>query len=515
MKSTIVLSFSMLTALAAVATYAADPTPGAVPVAGGPTAEEISAVRSATAAPCEPAEAVVPKRHLAFDQSDEEYPVEIYHVSSSAGGMMGGSFAGGMMGGAMTGMVGAPITSLVPKDVPLYVAVLNLRFKFPPPPPGAKVTNERYQFHVASEQSQFQIQFQESQSAVLRLLVNQTPRERLPSKEVLFELTQNADLFVKPTISYAVTRSSGFPDMSLPVVHLQILASTPQRAKEFVEAVLTLYDYGLSYPLYCGIQQQPALYSASLEAARKNLAAAKTKFTGLEKELDPLKGYEDITQQSIGSLVGQQRMIEVDLAGIQARIEACNKLLAEPAAIPVTRREQVETVKVSAEIELVGLAARKKAIERLVTNGRRRIELWARLSIALGEVSRWQGEVKQAEYPIEAAKMARDEKLPFAQVQGKVLVRRVKWVDPTRSMGMPGMGGMSSGMGGMSSGMPGMMPGMGGMGSGMSMPGMMPGAAPPRRTTSSPQPKAPPQQRKTPGASGKSVPSTKEPKSDP
>lgn len=475
MKSTIVLSFSMLTALAAVATYAADPTPGAVPVGGGPTAEEISAVRSATAAPCEPAEAVVPKRHLAFDQSDEEYPVETYYVSSSAGAMMSGG---------MPGMVGGPITSLVPKDVPLYVAVLNLKFKGPPPPQGVLGT---------SEQVQLALNFQGSQSAALRLLVNQTPRERLPSKEVLFELTQNADLFLKPTLSYPMTKPgspSGFPDTSLLGLHVQIVALTPQRAKEFVEALLTLYDYGLSYPIYCRIQQQPALHSASLEAGRKNLAAARAKLTELEKEMNPLKAYEDITQQSIGSLVSQQRMIEVDLAGIQARIDACNKLLAEPAAIPVTRREQVETVKVSAEIELVGLAARKKAIERLVTNGRRRIELWARLSIALGEVSRWQGEVKQAEYPIEAAKLARDEKLPFAQVQGKVLVRRVKWVEPT------GMGG-------------GMFGGIGGMGSGMPMPGKMPGAAPPRRTTGSPQPKAPSQQNKGPGASGKSVPSPK------
>jgi hypothetical protein len=466
----IVLALSMLTALLAVAARAADPAPAAAPVEGGPTA---------TVPPCEPPEAVVPKRNLAFDQSEEEYPVEPYGVGPPA-----------------MGMEGAPVTSFVPKDVPLYVAVLNLQFRFPPTqrdqPTGA----------MTAEVARFIQQIQGPQSELLRLLVNQTPQERLPSREILFELTQNADLFVRSTVMYG-GGPFGDPDASAnaPRVSLHILAPTPQRAKEYAVAVLTLYDYGLSYPIYCGIQQMPAHYATSLAAGRKELAAAKATLARSEEELNPLKSYEDITPQSIGSLVSQQRMVEVDLAGIKARIEACNKLLAE-RSMPVSRSEQVETVKISAEIDLVGLAARKEAIERLVTNGRRRIDLEAKSGRAASEVARWQHEVDQAAFPTEAAKIARDEKLPFAQVQAKVLVRRVKWVEPSR-MGMPGRGGMG--------GIPGSMPGMMAAPGARAMPGRMPGVTTPRRATSSPQPKAPSQPSQTPKASDKPVPSSKEP----
>jgi hypothetical protein len=266
--------------------------------------------------------------------------------------------------------------------------------------------------------------------------------------------------------------------------------------------------------MYCNIQQKAADLSPQLDEARKRLAEAKEKFTALEREFEPLKGFEDITAQSIVNLISQQRMVEVDLAGINARIATCNKLLTDRQGMPASRIEQVETVKISAEIELVGLAARKEAIGRLVANGRRRIELADKIGKAGGEVVQRQNRLNECEVPVQAAKTARQQKLPFAQVQGKILIRRAKWVErPAMAggmMGMPGgmpmggpgmMGGMGGPMGGTSRGMSGM-PGAGGMG------GMMPGAGMSGMPAAAPQSKPTVPRAKAPAAAKKSDPST-------
>ena len=86
--------------------------------------------------------------------------------------------------------------------------------------------------------------------------------------------------------------------------------------------------------------------------------------------MEDLKGFEDITAEAFANFTTQQRLISVNVAGINARIEACNKILRRDALSPA-RIEQVETVKTSAEIELVGLAAKKAALEEIVTKGRK------------------------------------------------------------------------------------------------------------------------------------------------
>ena len=66
----------------------------------------------------------------------------------------------------------------------------------------------------------------------------------------------------------------------------------------------------------------------------------------------------------------EQRMIGVDKAGITARIDACNSILERRNQLPTSRVEQIETVKITAEIELVGLEARQSALTEIVQNGR-------------------------------------------------------------------------------------------------------------------------------------------------
>ncbi|HID75184.1 MAG TPA: hypothetical protein EYP56_04215 [Planctomycetaceae bacterium] len=73
----------------------------------------------------------------------------------------------------------------------------------------------------------------------------------------------------------------------------------------------------------------------------------------------------------------QRRLVAVEIAGARARIDACNSLLErlkEQGQATGGRAEQIETLKIGAEIELAGLTARRRALHGLIAEGKARAE---------------------------------------------------------------------------------------------------------------------------------------------
>jgi hypothetical protein len=68
-------------------------------------------------------------------------------------------------------------------------------------------------------------------------------------------------------------------------------------------------------------------------------------------------------------LTTQERLISVDIAGTRARIAAGEKLLPSSRLRGPKAIEQVESIKITAEIDLVDLAAREETIAKIIAEG--------------------------------------------------------------------------------------------------------------------------------------------------
>ena len=123
-----------------------------------------------------------------------------------------------------------------------------------------------------------------------------------------------------------------------------IIAPTPEQAKELVQALVELYDYGLSYPVQAEFLRQKQVDAEVVANAREAIAKFKAVSDDYTKKLESLSAYGDIGNEVLANCRSQQRMLDVDLAGVKARLAACNKLLAEAheraAHLPARRRPE-------------------------------------------------------------------------------------------------------------------------------------------------------------------------------
>ncbi|HUT90694.1 MAG TPA: hypothetical protein VMY37_14420 [Thermoguttaceae bacterium] len=373
----------LLFAVAAVSARAAEPKPEAKKVepqsaAPGQTSKEASAAEEP---PAEVTGPVIPERKLVFEETDAKHPMKLFEADAK----------------------------LLEQR---YVAVFRITVDARGPRSSSGNLGGVYVGAVASPGHWF------------GNLVEKTPKERLPSREVVSILTQNAGRHVL---------SRTFDDHDAPdgfrVVEFNVLGPTPELVKELVAAILQLYDYGLSYPIqheYLRLAQQGETLLADL---CPELKKADAELAQQKKQLEPYREYEDITEQSLADLMTQRRLLLVDLAGVEARIGACSKILSGPP-MNVDRTSRVETIKVSAEIELVGLRARKDYIDHVVEKGRQRQELSAKVEPARKRVDELSSRVSRAGSSLEEYRAQRKRFEPFALESDKITIHPIAWGSP-------------------------------------------------------------------------------------
>ena len=256
-----------------------------------------------------------------------------------------------------------------------------------------------------------------------RVLAN-VPQEHMPAEDIRDVLS-----------AYIRGRSAYFTHRQVPMgdrydrkyyQSFELMAPSPERAEELVRGLLSLYDYGVYYPIQRECLRLKRESEGRLPKYRATLKEAEKELAESAEQLEQLKEYEDVNKEALVHFTTQLRLISVDLAGIRARIEACNKILAKP--VKPSRVEQVETVKITAEIELVGVEARKAAIEEIVEKGRRRVELLGSAEAARKKVSSYKSTISSRETRIAGYEADRRELMPFPIQDGKVTIHPIKWV---------------------------------------------------------------------------------------
>lgn len=232
--------------------------------------------------------------------------------------------------------------------------------------------------------------------------------------------------------------STGRPATSYEIVQvIQFLGPDEATVKSMVNSLLTIYDQTLSTP----IQE---LMIADMQGRKKKLPALLEKLkTEVKKAADKEKHYEQfefITTATIDDLKTQKRLIAVDMAGAKARIEACQKILAAGIPTPKTR-EQVESIKITAEIELVGLTAQKDTISQIIDDGTTRIRLMSEFTRQERIVDNARKVLQRAVETIEELDSGRHNHRPLNVEEAKI--QPIKWLPAENRSGFGGFGGGS------------------------------------------------------------------------
>lgn len=202
---------------------------------------------------------------------------------------------------------------------------------------------------------------------------------------------------------------------------VRILAPSAEVAEKRAAAFVWLLDQGFSRRLQQQLWEQRTTSvmqwreaSAGVEKSTKELAEL-----GAE-----LKRYEDFPADIRSALRVQRLQLEVEQAGIEARIAACEKLLVGAAG---DTHQAVTNAKVAAEIELAGFQARRAKADEFIAKASEKMALQQRHVNAEREFNRH----KIIRENTAEALASIDERLqafqPVKLVNNKILIHPIEW----------------------------------------------------------------------------------------
>jgi hypothetical protein len=157
----------------------------------------------------------------------------------------------------------------------------------------------------------------------------------------------------------------------------QIHAPSAEEAEGRARAIIRLYDAGFSRPTQ---QYLLAELQKALEASRGELSKIAPVDVAIAAEKEKLSKPSEITSDILKELKAQKVMVAVELAGLSARVKACDAMLQDPNKLGAPALQSVGDMKVKAEIERVGIKEKLDAINGFIAEGNVRDEAQAKLT---------------------------------------------------------------------------------------------------------------------------------------
>lgn len=258
-------------------------------------------------------------------------------------------------------------------------------------------------------------------------MLAQIPLERQPGEEM-------KQFFTAPLTPYYVffalpgpSSSQGFvgrPNLAgrqgIKTIH--VLGATREQVEARTKALLTILDQGFSRPIQKGLLQIRGEYCQQYRDQQEKVAAAEKEYHKMQAEF---KEYADFPADTLAGLRVQLFQWDAELAGLEAKVEACNKLLAAGAA--GERAKQIEEAKIAAEIELAGCKARRAKSADFIGKVKRREELTRQRDEAEGRLGLAHGKVREIAGRIQVIDEEIETFGPVHLVDDTVVIQPVEW----------------------------------------------------------------------------------------
>jgi prefoldin subunit 5 len=388
--------------------------------------------KAAATIPAESAEPVIPKRELKFDVSEEEVPLPLENVQE------------GMLDQRYVATFQFAFTKEKPAESPRFGRLMRFRmngvysldsYKYLVPNLTRDLGGRTLFEHLRQFEYLRNILLgNPSRMALFSMVTDgfsednaRYPEEFRLSKDIIASVTWENPPFIEIQSNLGKD-STGNTNR----IEVRLLAPTDKQARQWAEKWLAIYDSGLCYPAQ---KDCINLKKKSVEMLAENsdrLKNAEEDYNNAKQEVDKYKEFADITPESIITLTTQRRMLAVDLAGINARIKACQEMLTK-GNMPDARKDQIETARVAAEIELRGLDAKQTEIDRIIQGAQSR----QKFTIIINRPPQYIQQIKNSIDNIQKAIPELEQyQLGYQTLlveDGKVTIRRIKWISPSKS----------------------------------------------------------------------------------
>jgi len=193
----------------------------------------------------------------------------------------------------------------------------------------------------------------------LKSLVQRCPAEHRPDQRMIAFLTSDdCDRDVRYS---TMAGSASQTNMSF-----QVFAPTAEDAEHRARAIIQLYDVGFCRPL-----QQSLLGEGQklLEQIRSQNAELGQLSVTIRAENEKVAKQSEISGDIFSQLKAQKVMVAVELAGLNARVKACDAMLTDPKKLEISTLQSVSDMKVRAEIERVGMKEKLDQINLFIAEG--------------------------------------------------------------------------------------------------------------------------------------------------
>lgn len=256
----------------------------------------------------------------------------------------------------------------------------------------------------------------------LRILWNETDEKLKPPEDIVENLCTSSSV----EVGYVTVKAG-----KVLVIRMKMQDDDKDVLAAKVRAVTLLIDEGLSPRCregYVAAVKSLERYLGELEDA---LVKIEQRRADIKQEQEKLSSVKDLPEEALATLIAHKHMLTVKRAGIQARLEACRKILA------TSSNEQVESVKITAEIDLVGIEAEEKAVEEIIALRMRRTELQAQLDRDWPKISSQRDKVGQVEQLLDQHRQAIAENWAYPEVSEVLITSRPGDPAPERPAGQP------------------------------------------------------------------------------
>src|SRR5439155_14574231 len=113
-----------------------------------------------------------------------------------------------------------------------------------------------------------------------------------------------------------------------------------------------------------------------LAEGRKRIENARTRYVEVARQGDVLRAEQEklakpseISADILSQLKAQKVMVAVELAGLNARVKACDEMLKDAKRLEVSALQSISDMKVKAEIERVGIKEKLDQINTFINEG--------------------------------------------------------------------------------------------------------------------------------------------------
>jgi len=207
-----------------------------------------------------------------------------------------------------------------------------------------------------------------------------------------------------------------------------VLGSDEDQILQKVQRLLNIYDQAIWVTHQNELATIANAYRDGLIQQTQGYSKAIKTYEVTNEEWEKVKDLEDISEASLTDLKTQRQLIDVDVAGIDAKITACEKMLSKVTGTAV---DEIIRIKTTAEIDLVEKTARRDKLAELIDQAGLRAKVAVDYKSAVGRLQADASAITSLRANFDGMIKVQQDYQPVTIENNRITVQPIKWENAT------------------------------------------------------------------------------------